>query len=63
MVMYICDQFGWLQPDYPVVKVSGTRQEILELYNFYRNAFPTRSLGLVTEEEFEKKKPKWWHNI
>ena len=50
----IYDQFHWLAPDHLVRVVEGTWNDALEQYRFYKAAFPTESLGLVTEEEFQR---------
>lgn len=47
----IYDQFGCR--DKLVRHVSGTWDEILEQYRFYKEAMPDRTLGLVCKEYFE----------
>ena len=34
--------------------VTGTRQEILDQYIFYKDAYPDKSLGLVCKEYYEQ---------
>ena len=56
--MVIYDQFHWLAPDHLEVHVSGTKQEILEQYGFFKDCYPDESIALATEEWFDKVKPK-----
>lgn len=52
----IYDQFHWLNPNHLVRVIDGAWNDALEQYRFYKAAFPKESLGLVTEEEFLRKK-------
>ena len=55
----IYDQFHWLKPDHLERHVTGTWDEALEQYRFYRAAFPNESLGLTDIETFNKKKQNY----
>ncbi len=47
----IYDQY---HSDEPIVRhVSGTRNEILAQYAFYKSAYPDRNLGLVSKAFYE----------
>lgn len=51
MEAVIYDQY---RSEEPIVRhVSGTRKEILAQYAFYKDAYPDRSLGLVSKTYYE----------
>lgn len=55
MKAVVYDQFGRIDNGHGIVyRVSGTRDEVLAQYNFYKSAYPDRSLGLSCEEYFAK---------
>jgi hypothetical protein len=56
MKRLIYDQFHWRSSDHLEVHVEGTRQQCLEQYKFYKCCFPHDSLGLATEEYYQKLK-------
>lgn len=52
MKAVVYDQYGWHSPDQLEQPVTGTRKEILEQYQFYKECYPDKSLGLVCEEYY-----------
>lgn len=56
MKYVVYDQFHWNQPNHLVRPVTGTKQEVLEQYAFYKDCFPQESLGLLPEKDFNKLK-------
>lgn len=53
----VYDQFHWLAPDRLEYVFAGW-EYALKNYAFLKQAHPDKTLGLVTVEDYEKKKPK-----
>ena len=53
---FIYDQFHLLRPDHIERYITGTWEEALEQYRFYRACYPAESLGITDLESFNKKK-------
>ena len=58
MTYVIYDQFHWHTPDHIEVPVTDW-ETALEVYKFLKELHPGESLGLVTKEEFLKKKKSY----
>ena len=48
----IYDQYGWQLPGHLVSPVSGTKDEVLQMYRFLKDCNPGHSLAVLPRDDF-----------